>query len=281
VQQLGVKFGPAGPLCVTHMLGVTKLQSLTGDIPEGHVRLGYGALAHAAFLPEWKLAAAIVQEACRLQIVELIEDTPDDFEVRFLRWNEYQRDITGAERKRRERARKKAQQAEKSNDCHATVRDMSVTVAPYIDKDNDKSQKQEEQPWPDDADSVRPVSETDEPELADEATAKAEELCVTLADLIEENGSKRPTITKSWRDEARRLLVTDNRDPLEAERVMRWCQADNFWQSNILSMVKFRKQYDRLRLRMLNDSKPRPAGDVDSYVDELRAHAEDLRRQGR
>ena len=32
-----------------------------------------------------------------------------------------------------------------------------------------------------------------------------------------------------------------------------WCQADSFWKSNVLSMPTFRKQYDRLRLRALDE----------------------------
>lgn len=70
-----------------------------------------------------------------------------------------------------------------------------------------------------------------------------------LADLVAFNGSKRPTIGKGWLDAERLLLERDGRDPGEAERLIRWCQSDEFWRGNVLSMPKFREQYDRLRLQ--------------------------------
>ena len=89
---------------------------------------------------------------------------------------------------------------------------------------------------------------------ADDAAAPPREdveaLCTLLADLIEANGSKRPTITKRWRDAARLMLDSDGRALAEAERVIRWSQADGFWKTNILSMPKLREKYDQLRLRM-------------------------------
>ena len=89
---------------------------------------------------------------------------------------------------------------------------------------------------------------------ADDATAPpredVESLCTLLADLIEANGSKRPNITKRWRDAARLMLDSDGRALAEAERVIRWSQADDFWKTNILSIPKLREKYDQLRLRM-------------------------------
>ena len=89
---------------------------------------------------------------------------------------------------------------------------------------------------------------------ADDAAAPPREdveaLCTLLADLIEANGSKRPTITKRWRDAARLMLDNDGRTLAEAEGVIRWSQADGFWKTNILSMPKLREKYDQLRLRM-------------------------------
>lgn len=75
-------------------------------------------------------------------------------------------------------------------------------------------------------------------------------LCRLLADLVEGNGSKRPTVTVTWQTEARLLLDRDGRSPVEAETVMRWCQDDEFWKGVVLSMPKFRAKYDQLRLAM-------------------------------
>lgn len=75
-----------------------------------------------------------------------------------------------------------------------------------------------------------------------------EELCSRLHDKIIANGSK-AEVTQGWRDAARRLLDRDERPLAEALALVDWCQADSFWQANILSMPTFRKQYDKLRLR--------------------------------
>lgn len=75
-----------------------------------------------------------------------------------------------------------------------------------------------------------------------------EQVCRHLADRIEANGSKRPTITKTWRDAARRLIDRDGRSVEQITRAIDWCQDDDFWRSNILSMPKLREKYDQLRL---------------------------------
>lgn len=75
-----------------------------------------------------------------------------------------------------------------------------------------------------------------------------EEACALLADLIEANGSRRPTITKAWRDAARRMIDLDKRTIDDVLGAIRWCQADDFWRANVLSMPTLRRQYDRLRL---------------------------------
>ncbi|MDY1005723.1 hypothetical protein [Curtobacterium sp. CFBP9011] len=87
------------------------------------------------------------------------------------------------------------------------------------------------------------------------------ELCELLADLVEQNGSNRPPVTKTWRDSARLLLDRDGRELESAKRLVRWSQADDFWRSNVLSMPTFRKQYDRLRLaanRQLEERRQAP-----------------------
>lgn len=79
--------------------------------------------------------------------------------------------------------------------------------------------------------------------------ADVDALCDLLASLVEGNGCKRPRVTKSWRNEARRMIDLDRRDPVEAERVMRWALADEFWMGNVLSMPKFRVKYDQLKIK--------------------------------
>ena len=73
-------------------------------------------------------------------------------------------------------------------------------------------------------------------------------LCNLLADLIAANGSKRPTVGKRWIQACRLLIDRDGRTVDQVENAIRWCQADEFWRTNILSMPKLREKYDQLRL---------------------------------
>jgi hypothetical protein len=84
-----------------------------------------------------------------------------------------------------------------------------------------------------------------------------ERLCNHLADRIAANGSKRPKVTKAWRDAARLLIDTDGRTEEQIHAAIDWCQADDFWHRNVLSMPKLREKYEQLRLA----AKPqRPSG---------------------
>jgi hypothetical protein len=60
---------------------------------------------------------------------------------------------------------------------------------------------------------------------------------------------KKPNL-QAWAKHIDRAIRLDNRTPQELEAVIEWCQADTFWQNNILSTGKLRKQFDRLYLQM-------------------------------
>lgn len=98
------------------------------------------------------------------------------------------------------------------------------------------------------------VLKTSEPDGADtdptpQIRDDVQRLCDHLADRIEGNDAKRPTVGKAWRDAARRMLDNDGRDETAVHRAIDWCQDSEFWRANILSMPALRKQYDRLRLQ--------------------------------
>ncbi|WP_371796008.1 hypothetical protein [Streptomyces sp. NBC_01718] len=76
-----------------------------------------------------------------------------------------------------------------------------------------------------------------------------ERVCDHLADRVEQNGSKRPTITKAWRTAARLLLDKDGRTEEQVHGAIDWCQDSDFWRSNVLSLPKLREKYDTLRLQ--------------------------------
>lgn len=79
------------------------------------------------------------------------------------------------------------------------------------------------------------------------------ELCERLADHIEANGSKRPNITKSWRDACRLMIDRDGHSPEEIAAAIDWSQKHVFWHTNVLSMPTLRKQFDRMRLQATAD----------------------------
>lgn len=62
----------------------------------------------------------------------------------------------------------------------------------------------------------------------------------------------------SWCTEADRMIRLDERDPDEALSLIDWCQRDEFWSANILSMDKFRKQYDKLKRKAEARASPSP-----------------------
>lgn len=74
-----------------------------------------------------------------------------------------------------------------------------------------------------------------------------ERICTHLADRIEENGSLRPVIGKTWRDAARLLLDKDKRTVDQVIAAIDWCQSDTFWRGNVMSMPTLRDKYDQLR----------------------------------
>jgi len=72
--------------------------------------------------------------------------------------------------------------------------------------------------------------------------------CNLLADLIADNGSRRPEVTDKWLSDMDKLHRIDERSWEQITKAIQWCQADDFWRGNIMSPAKLRKQYDQLRL---------------------------------
>jgi hypothetical protein len=107
-----------------------------------------------------------------------------------------------------------------------------------------------------------------------------ESLCQELADLIVANGSRRPAVTKKWRDAARLML---DRDGIPFDMIMgaiRWSQGNDFWKAHILSMPKLRDKYDTMRLQSESGS-TRRVSTTDRKLQEGRELAEWFRSQGR
>jgi hypothetical protein len=113
-------------------------------------------------------------------------------------------------------------------------------------------------------------------------TADAAPLSHLLADLIAGNDpdEKRPRVTRRWADAERLLLDRDDRRRDEAERLIRWCQADEFWRGNVLSMPKFREKYGQLYQAAVRSAAGRrastPASRVEADLAEFEAEHERL-----
>jgi len=53
---------------------------------------------------------------------------------------------------------------------------------------------------------------------------------------------------QSWAKDVDLMIRRDKRKPEMIEKIIDWCQKDDFWHKNILSIAKLRKQFDRLIL---------------------------------
>lgn len=107
------------------------------------------------------------------------------------------------------------------------------------------------------------------------------QLCNQLRDRIIANGCKPPTIGKTWHTAARLLLTRDKRPFMEASWMIDWCQRDEFWRGNILSMPTFRAKYDQLVLKAKSEVERRRNGGGrrgDNRVDRAALPENDWRR---
>lgn len=158
-------------------------------------------------------------------------------------WDEYQPTKSGIDEKRAKDAERKrrsrAQRQDVTPMSHVTDSDASaVTTCP---------------PPPSRPDPTRPDPKTNssakQTAVAESQREDVEALCAKLRDHIAGNSSKTPEITARWRTEARLLLDRDEIPFDEAVRVLDWCQRDNFWRGNILSLPKFREKFTQLQIK--------------------------------
>ena len=67
--------------------------------------------------------------------------------------------------------------------------------------------------------------------------------------ILERNPKQKKPDMQKWAVFIDRMKRLDNRTEEEIEGAIRWCQNDEFWQNNILSTDKLKKQFDKLYLR--------------------------------
>jgi hypothetical protein len=68
--------------------------------------------------------------------------------------------------------------------------------------------------------------------------------------ILERNPKYKQPDLQKWAKNIDLAMRRDNRTPAELEAVIRWCQSESFWQNNILSTEKLRKQFDTLWMQM-------------------------------
>ena len=82
------------------------------------------------------------------------------------------------------------------------------------------------------------------------AFADAQRLASLLLDLLRQRKADfRTAHLKRWARDIERLLRVDGRDVVQVEAVLRFAQADPFWENIIVSGAALRKYFDRLELQ--------------------------------
>ncbi|EOP60905.1 hypothetical protein IKQ_06136 [Bacillus cereus VDM053] len=143
-----------------------------------------------------------------------------------------------AERNKKYRERKKQQQlalenkGEDSDTCVTSRDDTDIEEDKELDKEKDKKKKIEK--------TYRHKFET-----CDTNGAKY------LFEKIKGNNPKQKEPNfDTWSNDFRLMREKDNRELQEIKDVIDWCQADPFWQGNILSPKKLREKFDQLTIQM-------------------------------
>ncbi|HDR7616998.1 TPA: phage replisome organizer N-terminal domain-containing protein [Bacillus mycoides] len=173
-------------------------------------------------------------------------DVTDDQYICISNWEKHQ-NIDGlervkqlnAERNKKYRERKKQQQLAlenkgEENDVRMTSRDdTDIEEDKELDIDKEKDKKKKEKP-------SRHKFET-----CDTNGAKY------LFEKIKDNNPKQKEPNfDTWANDFRLMREKDSREPQEIKDVIDWCQADPFWQGNILSAKKLREKFDQLTIQM-------------------------------
>jgi len=90
-----------------------------------------------------------------------------------------------------------------------------------------------------------------------------------LISKIKENNpqAKQPSNINQWNDAIRLMLENDGYKFAQIERMIEWCQTDDFWKSNILSAKKLREKAGTIVLQMQRTKKGKQEQEsvIDTY----------------
>ncbi len=126
--------------------------------------------------------------------------------------------------------------------------------APWKKKEEEKEKEKEEE------------EEEEEPNF--HLNSNEFKLSFLLFRKIKERDSnyKEPNLQK-WSEQLDKLHRVDKREFPEIESVINWCQNNEFWQNNILSTDKLRKQFSKLYLQMKSE---KPKDDISETAKPLK-----------
>ncbi len=127
-------------------------------------------------------------------------------------------------------------------------RNNDLPKKPVLDSDNLVSVTENE------------VSDIDNPQsiVKESKVNKSNNIDLKLSEMLYEKilqnipTFKKPNIER-WANEVRKMREIDKRTPEQIEYLIDWSQNNNFWQANILSTAKLRKQFDTLVAQIKRD----------------------------
>ncbi len=100
-----------------------------------------------------------------------------------------------------------------------------------------------------------PVNRIRRPRTPATVPQQAQEAAATLWSFISARNTKFPTPDlDTWAGDMDKIVRLDGYSWKDVDDVIRWCQADSFWQNNILSGAKLRKQMSQLIMKMPKDT---------------------------
>jgi hypothetical protein len=76
---------------------------------------------------------------------------------------------------------------------------------------------------------------------------------------VNDPSMKQPNL-EAWANTIRLMMEQDSREGKEIQEVILWATKHDFWYRNILSADKLRKQFNKLKLQMKDEQKPKPSG---------------------
>ena len=168
---------------------------------------------------------------------------------RFHDWDIYQRSREEvlderrkwAEKKAEQRATKKAKGGKSRSDAKVSPGDTPGDSPGGVPRESSSSRSRSRTSPNGEVKKASPSSSA----IADRADV--ERVCAHLADRITANGNRKPAVGAKWLNAARLLIDRDGITEEQIHAAIDWCQNDEFWRGNILSMPKLRQQFDQLR----------------------------------